>query len=378
MKKNILIIAGEPSGDMRGGEVLGELKKLLPDVSFWGIGGDRMEREGVELIEHVRKLSIVGVWEAVKKLSIIREQYRNVIDNVRKRKPTLAILVDYPGFNLKLARFLHRSNIPVVYYIVPQVWAWGSWRIRSLKNYVDKALVLFDFEQRLLKEHGIDCEFVGHPLVDKAPSPITPDHPSTSLGTGELTIALLPGSRESEILNMLPTMLDAAEKIRECREDARFIVAENSNVGRALYDSALARHGGLSISRLTDDTFACLDRCDFAIVTSGTATLETAIMEKPMVIVYRTSPLTYVLARAFKRTPFIGLANIIAGKEIAPELLQKDLTPEKLSGKTLEIINDDSRMRQATEELRKVKHSLGEKGASRRAAEAISRLVDGG
>ena len=372
MNRNILIITGEPSGDLRAGELLKELKDLLPNTSFWGIGGDHMSRQSVELIEHIRRLSLVGVWEVIKNLSRIRKHYKNVIRNIQKRKPDLAILIDYPGFNLRVAGFLHAENIPVIYYVIPQVWAWGTHRTKALKRFVDKALCLFKFEEEFLKRAGIDCEFTGHPLLDKIPSaaPLGPH-----AGRGLFTIALLPGSRKSEILSMFPVMLRAAEKIHARRKDVRFIVAENSNIDRALYDPALAAHSDLEISRFTDDTLTCLDRCDFAIVTSGTATLETAIMEKPMVIVYRTAPLTYLIYRLFIRIPFLGLANIIAGEEVAPELLQGDCTAEKLCRKVLEITGDDSLMRSMKDKLRKVKHSLGEKGASRRAAEAISRFI---
>ncbi len=371
MKKNILIITGEPSGDMRAGELIRELKEFLPDISFWGIGGDRMRAQNVELIEHIQHFSLVGAWEVVKNLSRIRRHYKNLIRNIRKRKPDLAILIDYPGFNLRVARFLHSEKIPVIYYIIPQVWAWGRHRLKSLKRFVDKALVLFKFEEHFLKQAGIDCEFVGHPLLDNITSSGGP-----AARSGAFTIALLPGSRKNEILGIFPVMLEAAEKIHGQRKDVQFVVAENSNVDKSLYDSALAGHGGLTVSRFTNDTFTCLDRCDFAMVTSGTATLETAIMEKPMVIVYRAAFLTYVLFRLFMRIPFIGLANIIAGEEVAPELLQGNCTSEKLYRKVLEITGDDSRMRSMKSKLREVKRSLGERGASRKAAETISRFIE--
>lgn len=370
MDGNILIIAGEPSGDARAGELLKELREKLPDTSFWGIGGDSMEREGAHLTEHISNLSIVGVWEAVKNLSKIRTQYKNITEHIRQRKPVLAILIDYPGFNLRLASFLHRMGIPVIYYIVPQVWAWGAGRIKSLKKHVDKALVLFNFEKKLLDEAGINCKFVGHPLLDTAPLSIT----ARDQGEG-FTIALLPGSRKSEILSMFPVMLNAAENILKDRKNTRFIVAENSNVDKALYDSAISNHTGLPVDRVRDDTWGCLDKCDFAMVTSGTATLETAIMEKPMVVSYRTSPLTAFLFRAFANTTHIGLVNIVAGREIAPELLQEDATPEKLSQKILEIMDDKGQALIIKEELKKVKIKLGGKGAARKAAEEIADFI---
>lgn len=370
MNSNILIIAGEPSGDMRAGELLKELKSLLPGVSFWGIGGDCMKRKGVDLIEHVSNLSIVGVWEAIRNLGKIRRQYKNLTDSIQKRKPAMAILVDYPGFNLKIAGFLHRMNIPVIYYIIPQVWAWGEGRIRSIKERVDKALVLFRFEEKLLNESGINCKFVGHPVVDTAPLSIA-DRDEEE----DLIIALLPGSRESEILNIFPVMLDAAENVRKKLKNVSFVVAENSNVDKALYDSAISGHKDLNILRVTDNTWDCLNKCDFAVVTSGTATLETAIMEKPMVIVYRAAALTIMLARCFVKIPLVGLANIVAGREVVPELIQEDATPERLTQEVLEITGDSSRMARIKNELRKIKILLGEKGAAKRAAKEIHDFI---
>ncbi len=368
MNKNILIIAGEPSGDMRGGELLARLMPLVPGTRFWGIGGDRMAAKGMELVEHVRDLSMVGLLEIIKKLPRVRRQFRALKREIGKREPFLAILIDYPGFNLKVARYLHSKGIPVVYFIIPQVWAWGRWRIRAIKEHVSKALVLFDFEEKLLREHGVDCEFVGHPLVDEAPSP--------ARRQGTTAVALLPGSREHEINTLYPVMLEAAEIINAALGDVRFFVAESSNVKKEIYDSILAGHEGLDIKRLTDDTFCCLNECDLAVVTSGTATLETAVMEKPMVITYKASPVTAFLARKVAGVRIFGLANILAGEVIVPELLQEDATPEKLSGKALEILSDAPGMERMRSKLREVKRRLGSEGAAERAARAILRFIE--
>ena len=327
-----------------------------------------MAAKGVELLEPVRDLSMVGLWEIMKKLPRVRRQFQTLEREIGRREPFLAILIDYPGFNLKIARYLHTKGIPVVYFIVPQVWAWGSWRIRSIKEHVSKALVLFDFEEKMLKERGVDCEFVGHPLVDEAPSP--------AKRQGTTTVALLPGSREHEINTLYPVMLEAAEIIRAVLGDVKFIVAESSNVKKDIYESILAGHEGLDIRRFTDDTFGCLNECDFAIVTSGTATLETAVMEKPMVITYKASPVTAFLARKVAGIRVFGLVNILAGEEVVPELLQEDATPEKLSGKALEILSDVPRMERMRSELREVKRHLGGKGAAERAAQAIKHFID--
>jgi len=377
MDKNILIITGEPSGDMRAGELLKELRPMMPGVRFWGIGGAHMRKQGAELTEDISNLSIVGAWEAVVKLPLVRRQYRDVAAHVREKKPMLAVLIDYPGFNLRVARFLHKENIPVVYYVIPQVWAWGRERVKLLKKYVSKALVLFKFEEDFLRQRGVNCQFVGHPLMDKAPALPSSGKAARNDKSG-FTIALLPGSRKAEIQKILPVMLAAAETLAEARGDIDLLIAESSIIDKSLYDSFLDRHKGLRVSRVTDDTFRALERSDLAIVASGTATLEAAIMERPMVIVYRVAFLTAMLFRLFIRMSYIGLPNIVAGwKEVVPELLQHNATPEKLSGKVLELMNDPARMEKMREDLREVKGMLGEKGASRRAAEAVSLFAKG-
>lgn len=373
-KKNVLIVSGEPSGDIRGGELLAQLKPLLPEVSFWGVGGDSMAQEGAELVEHIRNFSMVGAWEVVKKLPAIHQQYKKLVQNIQERKPDFAILIDYPGFNLKIAKFLKESGISVIYYIIPQVWAWGPGRIKRLKAYVDKALVLFDFEEELLSKNGIDCKFVGHPLIDSTPmGRVKPEKDKTD---EVLTIALLPGSRKHEITHMLPVMLEAAGKIKEDIKRVRFIVAESSNVDKSIYNSYLILHPDLNISSVENDVARALSGSDFAIVTSGTATLEAAIMEVPMVIVYKTALITYLLSRLVKIIPFLGLANIVAKEEVAPELLQGDFNADNLSKTVLGMIKDSARMDGTRKKLAKIKHSLGEKGAARRAAEEVYKFTE--
>lgn len=375
MKKNILVIAGEPSGDVRAGELLKELKKLLPDISFWGIGGDHMEAQGVELIEHISRFSIIGLWEAIKNISRIHKQFKMVINNVKSRKPSLAILVDYPGFNLKLAASLYYANVPVIYYIVPQIWAWGYSRVKLIKRYVDKALVLFPFEEKLLSKAGIDCEFVGHPLVDS----VNPGKDPTGNELdrdGPSTIALLPGSRKTEIRNLFPVMLDTAEILAERIGNVQFIVAENSNVDSSIYNEILAPYNNIRLTRVIDDAPGCLRKSNFAIVTSGTATLESAIMGTPLVIIYRIPHLSYLICWPFIRLPFIGLANIIAGEEVAPEFLQRNCSPEKIAAGVLEELSDRAGMQTTKKKLKRVKEMLGAPGAAARAAGAVKDFVE--
>jgi len=372
MNKNILIISGEPSGDMRGGELAKELKTLLPKISLWGIGGDSMAGVGVALSEHIREFSFLGTWEVLCNLSKIRKQFKNLTKLIIKNKPFAAILIDYPGFNLRIARFLHKNKIPVIYYIIPQVWAWGAHRVTHLRDYVDKALVLFKFEETFLNNHHINCEFVGHPLIDSFP----PRSPQTqSPASDRFRIALLPGSRKQEIQKVLPVMLETAEKISFKKKNVSFIIAENSNVDKSIYDSFVSRYPHIDISRVTNDTFTALTQSDFAIITSGTATLEAALLEKPMIITYKAAFITFVLYHLVNKAPFLGLVNIVAGKEIVPEFLQNNATSDKLSSKTLEIILSPAKMNETKEALRKVSLTLGKKGAASRAAQSIAQFL---
>ncbi|MBL7072182.1 MAG: lipid-A-disaccharide synthase [Candidatus Omnitrophica bacterium] len=373
MNKNILIISGEPSGDMRGGELVKELSKLVPDLEFWGIGGDSMKREGVSLSEHIRDFSFVGAWEVLCNLGKIRSQYKDLTELILKKKPRAAILIDYPGFNLRIARFLYEHKIPVIYYIIPQVWAWGAGRVKHLRDHVDKTLVLFKFEETFLTKRGVNAEFAGHPLVDTVAPPANEKREETV--PDHFTIALLPGSRKHEVQSLLPVMLQTAEKISLKKPGIRFIVAENSNVDRSLYDSLLSPYAHLSITRVTNKTFNALDMADFAIITSGTATLEAALLKKPMIITYKAAFITFVLYHIVNKAPFLGLVNIIAGKKIVPELLQNDAKSEKLAAETLEIISRPDKMRETKEALQKVADALGEKGAALRAARSIAKFL---
>ena len=369
--RNVLIVAGEPSGDLIAGELLGPLKSELPGTSFWGIGGRRMAAEGVELVERIENLSVVGITEFVRKLRLIPRQYYGLLAEVRVRRPEAAILVDYPGFNLKLAKPLRRLGIPVIYYVIPQVWAWGGFRTAILRRHVDKAFVLFRFEKELLDREGVDCEFVGHPIVDRVIEAGPWEERSLA---GEIVVGLLPGSRRSEVTDLLPRMLDAAAILARAR-GARFVLGESSSVDSSIYDSLLAGRGDLAVRRLRDETLACLRESDFVIVASGTATLEAAAARRPMIVTYRSALLNAPGRRLVLKTPYLGLVNIVGGREIVPELIQRDATGEKMAAEILALVNDPHRVEEMRKELRRVTDSLGPPGASRRAARGIASLV---
>jgi lipid-A-disaccharide synthase len=372
MPKNILIISGEPSGDLHASNLVKELKKSRNDLSFFGLGGELSKEAGVRVDFDISKLAIVGLVDAWKNMLTIGKIFKGILKKVDSAKCDLAILVDYPGFNLRMAKELKKRGIPVIYYISPQVWAWGENRIGMIKDTVEKILVFFKFEEELYKKHGVNAQFVGHPLVEKVRADLTHDQvlKKYSLSDSRPIIALLPGSRETEVKSLLKIMAGAAAIIEKRIPGAQFIVARYKNLPIGLYESAL-KGCPVKITISDGDAYNILSVAGFAIVASGTATLETAIMGTPFVITYRANLVNYIAFRIVAKTHVLGLVNWIAGRIIVPEFLQYDATPEKLAGAALEIIGSGSGRAEMLAELKKVKDSLGERGASSRASSSI-------
>lgn len=373
MKKNVLIIAGETSGDIHAANLIQSLRKLNSNLRFFGIGGKRMESQGVELIERMEKLSVVGIFEVFFKFHNIFFAYRKIMQSAAKTPPEIVILVDYPGFNLRMARIFKKRGATVVYYITPQVWAWGRSRVHLIKKYVDKAIVIFKFEEDFFKQYGISATFVGHPLLDLEKEKNTLDKKTLGLNEGDFTIALLPGSRESEVKGMLPVMLKAAALIAK-KKEARFLLLKSSGVDESVYGGILKKTS-LRPAVIKDNTHGCLSLSDFVLTSSGTATLESALMERPMLITYKLSFFSALIFKLFADTRFIGLVNIVAGREIAPEVLQYDATPKRLAEGILSIISSKEKMGEQVSGLREVNRLLGQSGASMRAARIIDELT---
>jgi lipid-A-disaccharide synthase len=372
MPRSILITAGEASGDLHASHLIRDLKYINANLYFYGLGGKRMREAGVELIENMEKgLSIIGVSEIFAQMGHIRALFKNLERKIAENPPDLAILVDYPGFNLVLAKMLKKKGIPVVYYITPQVWAWGKFRIRFMRKYIHKAIVILRFEEELFKKYGVDATFVGHPLLDHAVN----ENARESYGVSDYapTVALLPGSRVSEVKRMLPLMLKTARRILD-EKLVEFILLKSTSVSDEIYREILAGHK-VSVTEIRGDTYGCLAASDFVFTCSGTATLECAIMERPMLITYKTSFLTSFLFKLFARTRYIGLVNVIAGRQVAPEILQYDANPRRLADVILSIISSEERMEEQVRELRLLKRTLGSPGASRRAAQIIDNIL---
>ncbi len=378
MEKKILIVAGEMSGDMHGAHLVNHLKELNPKMSFFGLGGKNMKNAGVHIEYDITRLAVVGFIEILKNYSKFKKIFDNVLHKARQYKPDAAILIDYPGFNLRLAGELKKLGIPVIYFISPQVWAWGEKRIKFIKKTVSLMLVLFKFEETLYADKSFNVKFVGHPLLDTVKPQKTniPLLELTGFKKERTTIALLPGSREREIINLLPPMLKAAQLIFKRNPDTQFFICRTTVLPKELFKKIIDKERiDYPYSIIDDLTYAAIDASDIAIVASGTATLETAILNKPMVIIYKVALLTWALAKMCVKIPYIGLVNVIAGKKIVPELIQFDATPKKIAATAETLLHDKKKREKIHSQLYALKNSLGIPGAYRRTAQEITSFL---
>ncbi|MFA5388818.1 MAG: lipid-A-disaccharide synthase [Candidatus Omnitrophota bacterium] len=375
-KTKLMIIAGEASGDLQAASLIRSLKLIDPDIEIFGMGGKKMRSEGAEILYDVTDFAVVGFFEVLKYLGVFKKIFEKLSGLLETRKPDAVILVDYPGFNLRFAKTAKEKNIPVIYYISPQLWAWGEGRIHDIKKYVDKMIVIFGFEENIYKEAGVKVSFVGHPFLDivkpswKKEETIKTCH----MRHDSMKIGLMPGSRKKEIEKHLPSMLKACEIIKTRVPNAEFIISRIKELDQSLYNKII-RRSRIKPHSLENKPYDVMDVSDIVIVSSGSATLEVAIMEKPMVIVYKTSLLTWLLAKNLIKIPDIGLVNIVAGQRIVPELTQFNATPKNIAKETLDILNNHKKLHEIKENLRKVKSKLGETGASSRAAHAIHKFL---
>lgn len=371
-EKHIIIVAGEASGDMHAASLVKSLKALDPHLTFSGLGGEKMKAAGVELYQDIASLAVVGFAEVIKHLGEFQKIFALVLQKVRETNTRTVILVDYPGFNLRLARELKKMNVKVIYYISPQVWAWKESRIKLIKQCVDKMLVLFKFEEEFYARHGMKVDFVGHPLLDaaKVTAPREVLLRSVGLPLEKFTIGILPGSRQKEVEQLLPVMLGAAKLIYEEFPKVQFLLLKATTISEETLKNYTDKTK-FPIKIVNDQTYQGIAASHLCMVASGTATLETAIIQKPMVIVYKTSLLTWALAKIFVKIPYIGLVNVVAGKKIVPECIQFDATPRKIADELKAIFTNEIAAVGIKSELAKIKTSLGEGGASRRAAEKI-------
>jgi lipid-A-disaccharide synthase len=371
-----LIAAGEVSGDMRAAGLVNALHRTWPDATFFGLGGPRMRAEGVETRDDIADLAVMGFAEVLRRLPYFRRVFRDTLAAARAERPDAAILVDYPGFNLRLAARLHALGLPVIYYVCPQVWAWHRARIPRMARTVDLLLTLFPFEPAFFDGTGLRARFVGHPLVDRAAEARA--EPEAALPwRGTARVALLPGSRTQEIDRLLPVFWAAAGRVQARDPDASFLVAAASPEAEAAIRARIATlpGGPAHWDVVADRTWQVLRQARAALVASGTATVETALMRCPMLVVYRTSPLTYALARRLVRVPHIGMVNLIAGERLCPEFIQDAARPEALANALAPLLDDGPQRDRMLAGLDRVIAALGTGGSDARAAEEIATLL---
>lgn len=371
--QEILLIAGEASGDLHGAYLARALFFLLPQIHITGVGGAHMRTAGVELLFDIERISVVGIWEGVKVLRELWTMYQTLVKRMNTDSCKAVILIDFPEFNLRLARAAKKRGIPVLYYIAPQVWAWRSWRVHAIKRVVDKMFVILPFEVPFYKQAGIDVEFVGHPLLDQFQDQ-TYDKTvlcrQWGLDPQRPLIGLLPGSRRHEIDYMLPIMLQAAQQIRRSIPTVQFVLPLAPTLRRSLVEPFLSSTP-LDIQVVEGQTYPAMQVADFLIVTSGTATLEAGLFQTPMVIVYRGHLLSALIVWLLLQVPYVGLVNLIAGAEIVPELLQWRATPDRIARVTLDYLGNPSRLQATREALGRVRVALGDPGVSIRTAQQI-------
>lgn len=380
-----MLSCGEPSGDLYAGALTRELRALDPALSVSGLGGPQLAAAGGTVLADYRGLSVTGLTEAIGKLPKSFAMLRRLVDQARQTRPDVFVAVDFPDFNFPLARRIKALGVPVVYYISPQVWAWRPGRLKTMREIADLVLVIFPFEESIYRDAGVPVQFVGHPLVDLA-RPADKESFLRRLGLSEAapTVAVLPGSRPNEVRRILPDLIAASERIRMRIPDVQFVVARAPDLEDHLFDtvraSSLGPRGAGSSDRqvaiVQGETDAVLSAADVALTASGTATVQTAIHDTPMVIVYRVSPLTYRLGRRLLTVDTFGMVNLIAGKKIVPELIQDDFTPDAVAREAVAMLTDPARRARIGEGLALVRQRLGGPGASRRAAEAILQVAN--
>lgn len=375
--KKVLIMSGEASGDLHGANLAREIRKKDPSIALYGVGSKQMKEAGVHLLADASEISVVGITAVLTHIRAIYRVFARLKEFLRRERPELLILIDFPDFNIMLGKAARKFGIPVLYYISPQVWVWRKGRIKTIARLVKAMIVIFPFEVPLYKQAGVDVRFVGHPLIDVVRSDLTTTEARSALGldAARRTIAMLPGSRKSEIAYLLPDMLAAAKILLSRFPDLQFVLPIAPTLDRE-FINAFMQQANVPVRVVEGRVYDVLRAADTAIVTSGTATLETGLMAVPMVIVYRVSAINYfIFTKLVRGVESVGLVNIVAGKRIAPELIQKECTPENIAKAIEVLLRDPVHAQQNRDELINMRARLGDAGASTRAAAVVLELL---
>ncbi len=370
----ILIVAGERSGDVFGAGLAKGLQARLPGAEFFGGGGDAMRQAGVNTVVDAHAIAIAGITEVIEGIPRVYRAFHQLLEEVDRRRPQLAVLIDFPDFNLRLAKRLKKRQIPVVYFVSPQVWAWRKGRVKKLKKRIVKMIVIFDFEEEIYKNAGVPVEYVGHPLIDMVRPHMAREEffAKVGLDASVPTIALLPGSRQTEVSANLPIMLDAATRLTLDRK-LQFVVAAAPTIDPHWLESTLLECyvGRATVRTAMHVTYDALQHSEVAVVASGTATLEAALRERPMVVVYRVSALTWLVGKFLVNVPYFSMVNILAKRPLVPELMQRDFNAVNLAAKVEYLLDHAEARQEMIEGYKDVKARMGQGNALERASDAI-------
>jgi len=380
MTPQVMIVTGEASGDLHGANLVRSLKQKRPDLQICGMGGPELKSVGVELLFDAAKVSVVGIFEVFSHLKDILYAQRILRKRLETHRPSLLILIDLPDFNFLLARKAKRLGIPVFYYISPQVWAWRSGRVKTIKKLVDKIGVILPFEEKYFRERGVAAEYVGHPLLDSVKTTGTKDefYKQHKISPDCKCIGLLPGSRKREISSLLPIFMRSAEILQTfIAEPLVFLVPQASTITHADFEEAGLSdfQNKIDIRIIKEDRYNMMASCDAVVAASGTVTLELSLLEVPMVVVYKLAPLTYKIGKLLVKLDFFSLVNLIAGFEAVPELLQDEVQPERIATELSAFLTNTQKRNEIIAALQDVNVKLGEKGASQKAAEVALLMI---
>ncbi len=364
-----MIIAGEASGDLHGANLVKEALKKDPSLSFFGIGGSMMRVAGVEILVDASEIAVVGISEVISHFPAIRHAFNLLKKIIKSDPPDLVILIDYPGFNIRLAKIAKNAKLKVLYYISPQVWAWRAGRVKKIGKVIDRMAVVFPFEVSYYEKEGIPVTFAGHPLVDSVHPSMTREEAQLKFGLDpdRKTIGLFPGSRRHEILRLFPIILESARLLRKRFPDAQFILPLASSLRRGDIDPILAS-SGIDVTVIEGMGYDVMQVCSAIITVSGTVTLEIAMIGIPMVIIYKVAPLTYAIAKRLIKVDHIGICNIVAGERIVKELIQNDAIPEKIAHEITNILTDDGYAGTIRMKYNEVRKKMGSEGCSEKVA----------
>ncbi|MCD6594857.1 lipid-A-disaccharide synthase [bacterium] len=371
-KENILIVAGEPSGDLQASFLVKSFSDIAPEIHFWGFGGEKMRQVGVETIVDVEKLAVMGLFDVIKEIPRFRKYMKDLIEQTKIRRPIGAILVDYPGFNLRLAKKLKTLDIPIGYYISPQFWAWASWRVSKVKNYVDKMVCILPFEPDFYRKHNIDVDFVGHPFIDTVKPELSENEFRKKFGINGDFIVFLPGSRKKEIVRLLPEMLKTYEIIESAKKLIA-VIAEAPGTNEIISKILKENDAPSEIKTVEDFTYSAMSYAKAGIIASGSATIEALICGLPAIVVYRVDSISWAIGKYFINVPHIALANLVANERIYPEFIQK-FTPNILAENFLKILDDKNIQAKMKDKSLSAKSKLGKGNSPSKAAKIFEKL----